>query len=203
MRGDILLSLITMLVLRVLSVRGKKEESKTMTKKNTAKSTYFLCWSVIFISSYYWRAQSCFSFAFPKSHSALVPADLFCTILLPTPGAGSSCWASRCLSDRQMPSPRPQPPWPGARSCCHHQAQRRGGTLPAHCAAQHCPGWDKRKGDTPESGAGPLLCQQWSSLSQRFSSCLISQSLCWHELLQGPRTTTASFFFFFGLFSYN
>lgn len=113
---------------------------------------------------------------FPFHHEAMLQCPAGCSVPVPCLPAGSSCWASRCLSDLWKPSPRPQPPWPGARSCCHHQTHRKGSTFPARRTAQLFTRWGNWEGDVTEAGVGPSLCQQQSSFPWRQShlDCSIS-----------------------------
>lgn len=146
-------SFLTVLVLWVLSIRKRQEESKTVTWQDKfmscAKELSLLITNGLF-PIFLFLVSSCLSPmvppAAPPHHEAALRCPAGCSVPVPSLPAGSSCWASRCLSDLWKPPPGPQPPWPGARSCCHHQTHRKGGTFPARRTAQLCTRWGSQEG---------------------------------------------------------
>lgn len=159
----------------MFSVRKRQEESKTVTWQHAKElSLLILITNGLFPISFS-QVSSCLSptelscspITSPPHHEAMLQGPAGCSVPVPCLSAGSSCWASRCLSDLWKPPSRPQPPWPGARSCCHHQTHRKGGTFPARRTAQLCARWGNWEGDGTEAGVVPSLCQQQSSRPQR------------------------------------
>lgn len=107
MRGNTFPKFINSLILQMFSVRKRQEESKTVTWQHAKElSLLILITNGLFPISFS-QVSSCLSptelscspITSPPHREAMLQCPAGCSVPVPCLSAGSSCWASRCLSD--------------------------------------------------------------------------------------------------------